>query len=428
MLTYSGDKEGSYTFTASVPTVATKGAVVLSLPDGRALFRKDVSEVLASLSTDAPLELESIDAVLAEIAYVEERYGGENSISFMHVSDTHSSYPSINKLVELVPATNVPFSVLSGDMYFIFDQVKALRATGKPIYVIPGNHDIYQYYGGWRAAGLYPYEPNYCYRYEHLDKWFKQSLKDYSIYGSEKACYFYYDFKAGDKTLRFIGLDQYEGGTAGWGVVNANIISQEEVDWLVNLLENSENVDGIIFMGHVGYGNETTGRNTENTGEFISSLGSTFTRGYDYVGSGDPYLIPEIVQAYISGKNLEGKSFASGAERRDDGSEVPPETTVTVTTHFTGPHTNFIGHFGGHLHWDVVEYLKDYPQQLQLLIAHGGPAVGSVRNDLTREDATYTINYYVINFDTKQLTVHRIGSRKKADGTYRLEEVFPLGQ
>ena len=80
------------------------------------------------------------------------------------------------------------------------------------------------------------------------------------------------------------------------------------------------------------------------------------------------------------------------------------------------------------MHWDVVEYLKDYPQQLQLLIAHGGPAVGSVRNDLTREDATYTINYYVINFDTKQLTVHRIGSRKKADGTYRLEEVFPLGQ
>ena len=428
VVTYSGDKEGSYTFTASVPTVATKGSVVLSLPDGRALFRKDVSEVLASLSTDAPLELESIDAVLAEIAYIEERQGGENSISFMHISDLHSADISNNKLAELMKATDVPFSVISGDMYFTFEMVKTARSTGKPIYVIPGNHDIDQYYGGWRAAGLYPYEPNYCFRYEHLDKWFAQSLKDYSIYGSEKACYFYYDFKAGDKTLRLIALDQYDGGTAGWNGRYDNIISQEEVDWLVDLLGKSEEVDGIVIAGHVGYGNANKGqRDINNTGEFISTLGYKFERSYDYYGNGDPYLIPEIMQAYISGKNIDGKEYLSGADHRNDGSDVPPEKVLTVSTHFSKPHTNFVGYIGGHLHWDVIEYLKDFPQQLQMLVAHGGTASGPESDDLTRADSGYVINYYVLNFDTKQLTVHRIGAKETSAGTYRMEEVFPLG-
>ena len=428
---YTGEKEGTFTFSVQVPVDAAKGKISLTLPqpDGRALFVRDITDLLPGLSEETPYTMEAIDAVLAEIAYVEERHGGENSISFMHISDLHSKDVTINKLASLVKATDVPFSVMTGDMYFTFEEVKTSRSTGKPIYVIPGNHDVYQYYGGWRAAGLYPYEPNYCFRYEHLDRWFSQSLKDYSIYGSDKACYFYYDFKAGNKTFRFIGLDQYDGGTAGWSVYNANIISQEEADWLIDLLGKSEDVDGIAIFGHAGYGNENKGqRDVTNTGEFISVNAGSFTRSYDYVGPGDPYLIPEIVQAYISGENLDKKEFLSGADHRDDGSDVPAEKFVTVTTAFTRPHTNFIGYFGGHLHWDEIEYLKDFPQQLQLQIAHGGPDTGTEWNDLTREDAAYTINYYVVNFDTKLLTVHRIGSRKTSAGTYRLEQTFPLGQ
>ena len=427
---YEGEKEGAYTFTASVPLEVEKANLSLGLPDGRPLFSWNIQGDLASMTEGSSLMMEPVDAVLAEIAFVEERYGGENSISFMQISDTHKRDISINKLVELVKNTDVPFSVITGDMYFSNLQVHTILSADKPIYIIPGNHDIFDYYGGWRAAGLYPYEPNYCFRWEQMDKWFGSRLKANSHYGSEKACYFYNDFKVGDKTLRIIGLDQYDGGTAGWGDgTNNNIMSQEEADWLVGLLEQSDDVDGILFIMHAGFGGVSKGRrNTDNKGEFISTTSGDYTRVYGYYGDGDPYLVPEIVQAYLSGKNLDKKEFLSGATHRDDGSDVPPETTLTVTTHFTKPHDNFIGYIGGHMHWDMVEYLEDFPQQLQILIANGFSERVYSWHDLTYADTNYTINYYVVNFDTKTLVIHRIGSRLTTAGTYRLEQLFPLGQ
>ena len=427
---YDGDKEGTYTFTASVPLDVERASLSLRLADGRALFSRDIWDVLTSMTEGSSLELEPIDAVLAEIAYVEERYGGGNSISFMQISDTHKRDVSINKLVELVKNTDVPFSLITGDMYFSNLQVHTILSTSTPIYIIPGNHDIFDYYGGWRAAGLYPYEPNYCFRWEQMDKWFGSRLKANSHYGSEMACYFYNDLKVGDKTLRIIGLDQYEGGTAGWGDnPNDNIMSQEEADWLAGMLEQSEDIDGILIIMHAGFGNELKGRrNPENKGEFISTTSGDYARVYGYNGAGDPYLVPEIVQAYLSGKNLDKKEFLSGATHRNDGSGVPPETTLTVTTHFTKPHDNFIAYLGGHMHWDMVEYLEDFPQQLQILIANGFGERAYQWHDLTYADASYTINYYLVNFDTKTLVIHRIGSRLTSAGTYRLEQTFPLGE
>ena len=426
---YAGEKDGTQAFSLRVPFNADRTTLSLVLPDGRPLFVREITDELSGLEEGKTHVMDEVDAVLAEIDYVEERYGGSNSISFMHISDTHMFDTTLNKFVGLVQQTDVPFSVITGDMYFNNAQVKTVRSSAKPIYLVPGNHDIYHYYGGWRAAGLKPFEPNYCFRYEQLDHWFAGNLADFSHYGSEKACYFYFDFKAGDKTLRLIGLDQYDGGTAGWNERNDIIISQEEADWLADLLGKSENVDGIIIFIHAGFGNANKGqRNTDNEGEFISTTAGDFPRAYSYNGIGDPYLVPEIVQAYISGQNLDKKEFRSGAAHRDDGSTVPPETTVTVTTHFTQPHKNFIAYLGGHLHWDMVEYLKDFPQQLQVLIANGFKEKIYTWHDLSYEDASYTINYCVVNFDTKTFVIHRIGSRKTDSGTYRLEQTFPFGK
>ena len=427
---YDGARDGAYTFTAQVPLGAEQATLSLRLPDGRALFERDIRDLLPKLSAETPYALESIDAVLAEIAWLEARHGGANSISFMHISDLHNRDVTLNKMTALITAADVPFAVISGDMYYSGAMVHTIRNTGKPIYSIAGNHDIYIYYGGWRAAGKYPFEPNYCFRYEHMNQWFNVNMAATAHYGSEMACYFYADHKVGDKTLRLICLDQYDGGTAGWNEDNDTIISQEEVDWLIDLLGKSGDVDGIIIAGHEGYGNGIKGqRDINHEDEFISVKAKYYARSYAYDGQGDPLLIPEIVQAYISGQNLEGKQFLSGAQRRKDGSSVPPETTVTVTTHFTGPHNNFITYLGGHLHWDMAEYLKDYPKQLQILVANGfSETYYSAYHDLTYKDLPYTINYCVVNFDAKTLTIHRLGSRQTSAGTYRLEETFPLGQ
>lgn len=370
--------------------------------------------------------MKPIDMLMAEIADVESRCGGMHAISFMHASDTHAADETVDALADLVKRSDVPFSIMTGDTYFIYRQIVTLRTTGKPIYQVPGNHDVYQYYGGWRAANLYPYEPNYCYRKEHLDDWFSSSLSATAHYGTaaDKACYYYFDVALNGKNLRVICLDQYDGGTAGWNQNNDIIISQEEADWLVDLLAASGDKDGVIIAGHCGYGNASKGaRDVNHNDTFISTKARTYDNGYDYLGVGDPYIIPEIVEAYRTGNNLSAKEFASGAVTRWDGSGVPAETTLTVTTHFSGTHNNFIGYLGGHLHWDEIEYLPDFPQQLQMLIASGNNERSSW-DDLTCEDYPFVINYYVVNFDTRKLTVHRIGAKKTSAGTYRVEQQF----
>ena len=99
---------------------------------------------------------------------------------------------------------------------------------------------------------------------------------------------------------------------------------------------------------------------------------------------------------------------------------------VAITTNFTKPHTNFIAHMGGHLHADVIEYLKDFPDQLQMLISCGKSTYPmSDWDDLVRSDYGFVINYYVVNFDTKKLTVRRLGAKKTLTG-YRVEQQFDI--
>ena len=74
-------------------------------------------------------------------------------------------------------------------------------------------------------------------------------------------------------------------------------------------------------------------------------------------------LIPDIVNAYQTGENLNDKRYPNSAVVKD---------TLTVTTNFQGPHDNFIAYFGGHLHWDVTETLPYNPRQLQMLLTYGG--------------------------------------------------------
>ena len=100
---------------------------------------------------------------------------------------------------------------------------------------------------------------------------------------------------------------------------------------------------------------------------------------------------------------------------------------VTVTTDFQGAHDNFIAYFGGHAHWDMVEHLKDYPRQLLSLVAYGGYRTGSEFNDLIKSvngPHSFTINMNIVDFKNRKLTIKRLGSIVKVDGTKREEISF----
>ncbi len=120
----------------------------------------------------------------------------------------------------------------------------------------------------------------------------------------------------------------------------------------------------------------------------------------------------------MSGENLTDTTFYGGYQLQ----------TINVTTNFDGPHDNFIAHYGGHIHFDVVEHLSWHPRQLMSIIAYGGRGNGGRDyNDLIKTDTgedSYTINASNINFTTHEHKIVRLGSKKKIDGTLRQSILF----
>jgi hypothetical protein len=204
--------------------------------------------------------------------------------------------------------------------------------------------------------------------------------------------------------------------------MNSVVFSQTQIDWLINVLENSGDKDGVIILTHNGFGNsQQNTRDPNYVNEFVSINAKGWWDTYNYVGDGDAILIPSIIDAYITGNNLTDVEFKSGHKVKK------VSQMINVTTNFNGPHNNFISYYGGHVHFDVVEHLSDFPNQLMSIIAYGGYGKGNSWNDLiktnTGEDS-YTINANNINFTTHELKIVRLGSKKKDDGTLRESILF----
>ena len=323
----------------------------------------------------------------------------EDSICFMHISDTHASDITLKKMIELLDTGECAFAVITGDLMPTTTMLNELKAAQKPIFQIPGNHDA------WDGLGQ---------RGFHEQVQLTTNLNYDIHYGDDVACYFYADVQQNNRTLRVIGIDQYEIETVGQTHTNSAIVySQKQIDWFINVLENSDDVDGIIILAHAGFGNHAIGaRDMNYVNEFISINAWTFMFGYLHDGISYPLMIPEIVEAFSTGVNMENVRYCNGIEG----------DTITINTHFTGPHNSFIAHYGGHIHFDIVERLPDFPWQTMAIIAYGGKGKGNNWNDLVKPSSgelSYTINRNIVNFTTRNHTIRRLGSVEKDDGTFR---------
>lgn len=337
---------------------------------------------------------------------------GENDrrMSFLHISDTHSVDVTLLPALEILNSDpTYSFMILTGDFLPTEAMMQEVEASEKPVFIIPGNHD------SWNEENVTYSYGQQGFREQVLNRLYPNGEVNF---GDDVANFFYVDVTQNGCTIRVIGLDLYDFDNMGKPVVmNSVVFSQQQIDWLIDVLENSGDKDGIVIMTHNGFGNSKQNTRDPNyVNEFVSINAYGWWDTYNYVGDGDAILIPSIIEAYMTGNNLTDAEFKSGHKVKK------VSQMINVTTHFTGPHNNFIAYYGGHLHFDIVEYLSEFPNQLMSIIAYGGRGKGNTWNDLVKTNTgedSYTINASNINFTTHEHKIVRLGSKKKDDGTLR---------
>lgn len=328
----------------------------------------------------------------------------EDEIAFLHISDTHGSDRSLEPACGFLNMTDCSFGLLSGDIDATSEMKDMLLSCTKPFLMIPGNHDAYDDGG------------EHKFRTRMLDP--MQDINNV-VFGAEQCNYWHRDFYKAGYSLRVIGIDQWQTDHySPQERESPSILTQEQIDWFIQVLKDSYDFDGIVIMIHEGFGNaHILQRDMNYTNDFISIYAKDYQNCYDYAGIQNAPLIPDIVEAYLSGENITEKKYMNANDH----------DYITVTTDFLGPHDNFIAYFGGHAHWDMVEHLKDYPRQLQSLVAYGGYRTGSSLNDLVKTvngEFSFTINLNMIDFKNRTITIKRLGSTIKVDGTKREQISF----
>lgn len=344
--------------------------------------------------------------------YLLDRDGtNDRRMSFLHISDTHSVDVTLQPALEILNSDpTYSFMILTGDFLPTETMMQEVLASEKPVFIIPGNHDSWDEGTTANAYGQSGF------REQVLNRLYPNGEVNF---GDDVANYFYADVTQNGCTIRVIGLDLYEIETVGNFMKNSVIFSQKQIDWLIDVLKTSGDKDGVIILTHNGFGNARSNPRDDNyINEFVSINAYTFPDTYNYFGLGDADMVPSIVEAYMSGENLTDTTFYGGYQLQ----------TINVTTNFDGPHDNFIAHYGGHIHFDVVEHLSWHPRQLMSIIAYGGRGNGGRDyNDLIKTDTgedSYTINASNINFTTHEHKIVRLGSKKKIDGTLRQSILF----
>ncbi|MBO4723220.1 MAG: metallophosphoesterase [Muribaculaceae bacterium] len=339
----------------------------------------------------------------------------DRRMSFLHISDTHSVDVTLAPALEILNSDpTFSFMILTGDFLPTETMIQEVLASEKPVFVIPGNHDA------WNEGDVTYSYGQQGFREQVLNRLYPNGEVNF---GDDIANFFYADVTQNDCTIRVIGLDLYDFANMGKPVVmNSVVFSQKQIDWLIDVLENSGDKDGVIIMTHNGFGNSLQNTRDPNyVNEFISINAYAWWDTYNYFGDGDAILIPSIVEAYMTGDDLTDAQFKSG-HKVNKVSQM-----INVTTHFNEPHNNFIAYYGGHVHFDVVEYLSEYPNQLMSIIAYGGRGKGNNLNDLIKTNTgvdSYTINASNINFTTHEHKIVRLGSQRKDDGTLRESILF----
>ena len=362
-----------------------------------------------------------------QLGYVDDKYTKPlwpiMPLVFMHISDTHKATHNTRafEVLNYLGANgHVQFLMHTGDILENPRSASQSRWAGivsaaqYPVMLTAGNHDV----GNWdKPSGQYTTDTQFhnAFIAPVRDAWGLKSDGGGTPYISDKN-YYFKDFT--EQKVRYIVVYEYElpvqfeadGSTllAGRG---ARWISQEQADWFVEALRTTPNGYGVIVAKHAPDGKRGEDKNPFNS-PFLK--GKEHQQTYQkYGGVSYTTFFADIVQAFID-KTTISKTIQQ---------EAPPITgSVTINADFTATtNCEFICYVTGHTHADGINFLKDYPKQLDLNINCNNTNYQHYSNMQLIAGSPYedAINVYSVDRNNGLIHVVRIGGEYSADGDRR---------
>ena len=341
------------------------------------------------------------------------------TLSFMHISDTHCTNDNFLKpferTVEIFNALakndvnegqNVKFLLHTGDVrdhaynsgYDFF--AKVTSSLKRNIYVAAGNHDVGHKLDAAKAGtDEQLYEQMFA---PMLEAWKLKSDGGGTPHPDGKN-YYFNDFT--DEKVRMIVLYEWEtdfelnpSDTSQLMYDRSSrAFHQAQVDWFINSLQTVPAGYGVIVVKHQP---ESIKGVFDNP--FFSNVAVLDKKEMStYCGT---ELIAQIVQAFIDRQSINVSVEQTGGV----------VTTLTAHANFSdvAEGAEFICYCSGHTHQDIVNFLRDYPKQLELTIGCNNVHYTS-GTDMLQVDSDKSknlINVYNIDRNRGYVYIVRIGA------------------
>lgn len=340
------------------------------------------------------------------------------TLTFLHISDTHCTNTAYIKpfkrtckifneisTKDVGQGKNAKFILHTGDVryghysdgYEFFDQATA--DLKRNIYVTAGNHDVGNSYlvsqcGTDAQVYAQMVEPM-------LDKWELKTDGGGTPHPNGQN-YYFTDFT--DEKIRLIVIYEYETDYQISASDSTQLLHhrgyrafrQAQIDWLIESLQTVPAGYGVIIAKHQP---EATSGILDNP--FFSGLAGEAIRMQSYCGT---TLIADIVQAFIDRASIDKSVNQTGGV----------VTTLRANASFVNvaEGAEFIGYCSGHTHQDLVNFLRDYPDQLELNIGPNNVhyTTGSDMLQEEGEKSQNLINVYNIDRNRGYVYIVRIGA------------------
>lgn len=335
-------------------------------------------------------------------------------LNFLHISDTHGSANAENavKILNKLKADGrCSFLIHTGDFHSsTFADVASwntfagyIAQATAPVLLVSGNHDVgnnsQSTTNGQTATDAQLYA-----------RCFEPYVSGWNLTSHPTGkCYWYKDFA--DDGVRLIGLYDFESDYATDS--NGQLLykrgyaayHQAQIDWLVQALLTCPAGYGVIIAKHNPMNLRGDLDNPFN-GEFLRGQNTSQT----FVSKD---MIAEIVQAFMDGTTI-NKTFAQTGNVTD---------TLTVNQDFSGKNTgaHFICYLDGHTHADGVNFLADFPNQLELNIGCDNYHYQHYSDTYNQQGTLHQdlLNYVSVDVNRGYVYIQRIGNDYTAQADRR---------
>ena len=285
-----------------------------------------------------------------------------------------------------------------------FNWSKQCLRSNKPILSIIGNHD---------AVVLS--ESNKYSDSQLLEYFFSDDLQTHNGESHNgDSLYWYKDFTSTyntsvgseTKTLRLIAMNQHELGDMTDNSKRSYVYySQDQIDWLIDLLDNTDENTYVVIATHCV------------PTSLFTRVESVWSDGYNVPGGSDLLqfqsdkdMLCKIVNSWINGTNVTLTNAQTNFE------------TISINHTFESIHNTFVGWICGHAHLDSYCVSTNYPNQKIIVFNCTTSGDEQQSGDLGRskigkaQDCVTLFSYDWIN---NKIRLVRLGADMTVDGILR---------